>query len=71
MCAAANTNLTLLAIRESVAQDGTPCTNPDSSIGICAAGICTVRLYNCTTTIVTFDVTYIACRMRQCVELGS
>jgi len=44
VCAAANTNPILLAIRESVAQDGTPCTNPDSSTGISVAGICTVRL---------------------------
>jgi len=44
VCAAVGTNPVLLAIRESVAEDMTPCTNPDSSTGICVAGACTVRL---------------------------
>ena len=37
-------NPQLIAVRKSVAEDGTPCTNPDSSTGICAAGKCIVRL---------------------------
>ena len=34
----------ILAIREQVVVDGTPCDNTESSNAICVQGMCTVRL---------------------------
>ena len=42
LCQSAEENI--LAIRERVVVDGTPCDNTESSNAICVQGMCTVRL---------------------------